>query len=128
MPPTQPALLGKLQASYALTEADYGAGDLDGTWVVHLVAMLDGLLRPLQPLLTPGAWEGVFHALLDKVGTCAPTSRVSLLPKLTHCHSACDAGVCTFRSWRAWRCCWAASLSRSWAACRCATSSIALEL
>ncbi|GBF96968.1 hypothetical protein Rsub_09048 [Raphidocelis subcapitata] len=54
-------------ASYTLGDADYAAGDADDGWPARLLAALDLQLRWLQPRLTPGAWEGLFHSLLDKL-------------------------------------------------------------
>ncbi len=55
------------QVSYQMREADYSDSPQEDTWVGALIAALDGQLRPLQLLLTPGAWEGLFHASLDKL-------------------------------------------------------------
>jgi hypothetical protein len=66
-PPPPPPRRGA-QASYLLGDADYGAGgDGEDGWVARLLAALDLQLRWLQPRLTPGAWEGLFHSLLDKL-------------------------------------------------------------
>jgi hypothetical protein len=41
-------LLTALQTSYQLGDADYGAGDMEGGWVIHLVAALNSQLKWLQ--------------------------------------------------------------------------------
>ncbi|KAI8468195.1 MAG: component of oligomeric golgi complex 4 [Monoraphidium minutum] len=54
-------------ASYLLGDSDYLQAETEDGWVGHLLAALDLQLRWLQPRLTPGAWEGLFHSLLDKL-------------------------------------------------------------
>ncbi|KIY96251.1 Conserved oligomeric Golgi complex subunit 4 [Monoraphidium neglectum] len=54
-------------ASYLLGDDDYLQAEAEDGWVGRLLAALDGQLRWLQPRLTPGAWEGLFHSLLDKL-------------------------------------------------------------
>lgn len=66
-PPPPPTPGHPLQASYLLGDSDYLAADGEDGWVVHLLAALDLQLRWLQPRLTAGAWEGLFHSLLDKL-------------------------------------------------------------
>jgi hypothetical protein len=65
--PRNPRNPRKLQASYLLGDDDYLQAEAEDGWVGRLLAALDGQLRWLQPRLTPGAWEGLFHSLLDKL-------------------------------------------------------------
>lgn len=53
--------------SYALQDADYSGENMEDSWVVHLLAAMESQLKWLQPLLTKGGWEGLFHSLLDKL-------------------------------------------------------------
>lgn len=53
--------------SFQLSESDYAAGELGGTWVVRLAAALEVQLQWLQPLLTPSSYEAFTLILLDKV-------------------------------------------------------------
>lgn len=53
---------------YLLGDGEYqGGGDSDDSWVSRLLAALDLSVAWLRARLTGGAWEGVFHALLDRV-------------------------------------------------------------
>jgi hypothetical protein len=52
------------EVPYELSEADYSAG---GSWPAALLLALHVHLRWLQPLLTPGCFEGLVHLVLDKV-------------------------------------------------------------
>lgn len=56
-----------MQTSFQLSESDYAAGELGGTWVVRLAAALEVQLQWLQPLLTPSSYEAFTLILLDKV-------------------------------------------------------------
>lgn len=56
-----------MQTSFQLSESDYAAGELGGTWVMRLAAALEVQLQWLQPLLTPSCYEAFTLILLDKV-------------------------------------------------------------
>ena len=75
------------QASYALGDADYVAAEAEDGWAARLLAALDLQLRWLQPRLTPGAWEGLFHSLLDKLlarlEVCPCVAPRACVPSLT---------------------------------------------
>lgn len=56
-----------LQASYVLTEADYGTLEAESGWAGRLVLLLSSLATVLRPGLTPSNWEVLFGSLLDKL-------------------------------------------------------------
>lgn len=67
LPRLRPVLDEVGAASYLLGDSEYMSAEAEDGWVGHLLAALDLQLRWLQPRLTTGAWEGLFHSLLDKL-------------------------------------------------------------
>lgn len=65
--PACPCLLAAPQTSFQLSESDYAAGELGGTWVMRLAAALEAQLHWLQPMLTSNCSEAFTLTLLDKV-------------------------------------------------------------
>lgn len=53
--------------AYELSDAEYGANEVEDTWVQSLLGRLGAYLTTLQPLLTPANFEQLVSHLLEKV-------------------------------------------------------------
>ncbi|KAF5839444.1 hypothetical protein DUNSADRAFT_727 [Dunaliella salina] len=67
MPRLRPVMDEIATASYALSEAEYSAGEFGDGWASRLLVVLEATLLWMQPLLTTNNYEGVLHSVLDKV-------------------------------------------------------------
>uniref|UniRef100_A0A7S3RBF0 Conserved oligomeric Golgi complex subunit 4 n=1 Tax=Dunaliella tertiolecta TaxID=3047 RepID=A0A7S3RBF0_DUNTE len=67
MPRLRPVMDEMATASYALSEAEYSAGEFGDGWASRLLVVLEATLLWMQPLLTTNNYEGVLHSVLDKV-------------------------------------------------------------
>ena len=53
--------------AYELSDAEYGANEVEDTWVQSLLGRLGAYLSTLQPLLTPANYDQLVSLLLEKV-------------------------------------------------------------
>ncbi len=67
MPRLRHVLDAMASVGYELNEAEYAENEVADTWVQQLLRGLQVSLHWLQPLLTPGNYETLFHLVLDKV-------------------------------------------------------------
>lgn len=67
MPRLRHVLDAVATVGYELSEAEYAANEVGDTWVQQLLAALQAAVGWLQPVLTPGNYDTVFHLILDKV-------------------------------------------------------------
>lgn len=52
---------------YVLNEAEYSAREEEEGWAHRMIVSLQGTVGWLQPFMTTGNYEGLFHILVDKI-------------------------------------------------------------